>query len=88
MTENNTSRHMIPANTNAGGVSASSGSNNASKIARRMNAIASSPNASQYVVAISKNMLAGPGTIGLISRHNTVIAGDCQSPHTVLAMSS
>ena len=88
MTENKTSRQMIPAKTKAGGVNASSGSSTASKTVRRASANASAPKASQYAVTISRNMLPDPGAIGLISRHNTVIAGDCQSPSTLLVMSS
>ena len=79
---------MIPTKTKAGGSSANSGSNSASRVPRRASANASRPKASQYEVAISRNMLAAPGATGSIMPHSTVMTGDCQSPSTPLPMSS
>jgi hypothetical protein len=79
---------MIPAKTKAGGSSAAGGSNTASREPRSASANASTPKASQYDAAISRNMLAAPGATGSITPHSTVMTGDCQSPSTPLPTSS
>jgi hypothetical protein len=38
------------------------------------------PKASQYRLAVSRNMVGEPGAIGSISRQSAAMAGDCQSP--------
>ena len=67
---NNTSRQMIPTKTNAGGISARNGSNSATRFARAASANEARPKPSQYEVAISRNMLPGPGAIGSITPHS------------------
>ena len=71
---------MIPTKTKAGGDSASTGSKAPSQNDCRATVSATMAKASQYSAAVSSNRLAGPGAIGSIRRHSTIITGDCQSP--------
>jgi len=78
--EDSTSRHMVPTNTNAGGINARKGGSSAHRSPRTARANDGSAKPSQYVVAISRNMLADPGAIGSMRPHSHVMTGDCQSP--------